>query len=109
MSGLFPDSPGRVVHCRLEACDIYVGRPTIYGNPYSHLPGKGDYQVATRTEAISKFADYARGRMGYDLVFRAAVLRCYGKTLGCWCAPEACHAWVLLRLADEWINASKNQ
>lgn len=25
---------GRVVHFKKEACDVYIGRPSIYGNPF---------------------------------------------------------------------------
>lgn len=100
--------PGRVVHCRVETYDSYVGRPFYLGNPYSHLPGKGQFWVPTRDQAIADFRSYARWRMETDLQFRAAVLACWGKTLGCWCAPRACHATVILELAHEY-HTRKNQ
>jgi hypothetical protein len=75
---------------------VYVGRPSIFGNPYSHLPGKGEVDVATREEAIEAHRLWLQRTP--ELVDRIRrVLR--GKDLLCWCAPFACHADTLLRVA----------
>lgn len=99
MNSLF-GTPGRVVHCRKSPYDIYVGRPSLLGNPYSHIPGAGRYLVKSRKEAIENFRTYARWRMESDRLFRVAIRACLGKTLSCWCAPQDCHAWVILELAE---------
>jgi Domain of unknown function (DUF4326) len=69
----------------------YVGRPSIWGNPF--VIGKdGD-----RAEVIRKYREWLLQRPA--MVSRAKIeLR--GKNLGCWCAPDACHAEVLLELAN---------
>lgn len=78
------------------------------GNPFSHLAdAQGTTHVATRAAAINQFEEYARGRMLGDEAFRAAVLACRGKVLGCWCTPKACHGEVILRLAHEWYLAHR--
>jgi hypothetical protein len=87
--------PGRVVHCKREEFDVYIGRPSILGNPWRVLNDAG------RTEVINAFEEYARERMVKDGVFRARVADLYGKVLGCWCSPKACHGDVLLKLAAE--------
>jgi hypothetical protein len=80
-----------VVHCKRAPYDIYIGRPSQWGNPY-HLGVDG-----TRKEVIQKFRDYAQQKYGgTDYVVR--MLR--GKVLGCWCSPLACHGDVLAELAN---------
>lgn len=69
---------------------IYVGRPTIWGNPF--VVGKhGD-----RDEVLRRFEAHLRADQA--LLDRLGELR--GKDLVCWCAPEACHADILRRLAN---------
>ena len=80
----------RVVHCRKEACDEYVGRPTIWGNPF--VIGRD----GNRAQVIEKYREWLPGQP--DLMKRLPTLR--GKVLGCWCAPKPCHADVLLKLAN---------
>jgi len=70
---------------------------------YSHLPGKADYHVATREEAIECFERDMRIILESD---REWFIETYlkpiaGKTLGCWCAPKACHGDVLIKLCRE--------
>ena len=43
-----------VVNKRLEKCDIYIGRPSLFGNPFKI--GKD----GTRAEVIEKYEAYAR-------------------------------------------------
>lgn len=83
-------------HGDAPADAVYVGRPTKWGNPYSHLPGTmGLSKVATREEAIRLFEE------GITKELREAIIQeLRGKDLVCWCAPKACHADVLLRLAN---------
>lgn len=70
---------------------IYVGRPTEWGNPY--VIGKdGD-----RLTVVDKYKRWITSRG--NLVQKCKEeLR--GKDLICWCAPEACHADVLLEIAN---------
>ena len=89
-----------------EKYDIYIGRSPhagegLLGNPYSHKSDTlAEFRVATRAEAIAKFKAYAVERMACDPEFREAIMACKGKTLGCWCAPLACHGSVILELAE---------
>lgn len=78
---------------------MYIGRPSVWGNPFSHLPNaKAQFKVATREEAIQKFEEWLLARPGMvDLAKR--VLK--GKVLGCWCDPQPCHGHVLARIANE--------
>jgi hypothetical protein len=84
----------RVVHCKRNSYDIYIGRPSILGNPFSIGPG------VDRERAIRLFAHYAVARMDMDPKFAAEIRECRGKTLGCWCSPKPCHGNVIMLLAD---------
>lgn len=78
-----------VVHCRREPCDVYIGRPGDWGNPFRIGPD------GTRAEVIAKFEQYLRSSP--VLLSRLPELR--GKVLGCHCAPGPCHGDVLAKYA----------
>ena len=81
----------RVVHCKKSPYDVYIGRPSKWGNPF--VIGKD----GTRTEVIRKYEQYIRSKP--DLLFQLEELD--GKILGCWCSPLPCHGDVLIRLLNE--------
>ncbi len=88
-----------VVHCKREPFDVYIGRPSIWGNPFSHKAGtKAQFLVSSREEAIAKYEQWLLGRPGM-VALAKEVLR--GQVLGCWCKPNACHGDVLARIANE--------
>ena len=79
----------KVVHCRKKH-DVYIGRPSKWGNPF--FIGKD----GSRQEVIDKYEKYILSRP--DLLADLHELR--GKTLGCWCKPKLCHGDILAKLAD---------
>lgn len=94
-----------VVHKQRDEFDVYVGRPTEWGNPYSHKDGtKAQFKVGSVEEAIEQFRHHLWRRLQAEpnLVRRVAAL--HGKTLACWCAPGPCHAEVLVA-ASAWAVA----
>ena len=87
----------RVVHCKKEEFDVYVGRGSKWGNPYSHKEGTlAEHVVGSRSEAIQKFEEYLLSNQ--NLMSSIGELK--GKTLGCWCKPKSCHGDILLRYAN---------
>lgn len=70
--------------------DVYVGRPSKWGNPF--IIGKD----GTRLEVIGRYYKWLTEQP--ELMQALSELR--GKNLVCWCAPLPCHATVLLRLAN---------
>lgn len=80
--------------------DVYVGRGSPYGNPYTHRPLEDTlarFQVASREEAVDAFETMLLG----DAELMALVQReLRGKVLGCHCVPLLCHATVLARYAN---------
>jgi hypothetical protein len=90
--------PGnRVVHNKREAFDVYIGRPSKWGNPFSHKDGTlAEFRVGSRDEAVDAYRDWIATQP--DLLVDLPELR--GKVLGCWCAPLRCHGDVLVELAN---------
>lgn len=82
----------RVVHCKKERYDIYIGRPSKWGNPFR------SGRDGTREQAIEKYERYIRA----NPELMNAIPELEGKILGCWCAPKPCHGDVLLKLLHEW-------
>ena len=76
----------KVVHCKKQTYDVYIGRPSKWGNPYEI--GKD----GTRSEVIVKYKEYLLSNQ--ELMRDLHELR--GKTLGCWCKPAPCHGDVLV-------------
>jgi len=89
----------RIAHWgRRSTKNAYIGRGSIWGNPYSHLVGSSaEFQVHSRDEAIEKYREYILENP--TLLSQIGDLR--GMVLGCWCSPLRCHGEVLLELLDE--------
>lgn len=87
----------KVVHCKKEPFDVYVGRGSKWGNPYSHKEGTlAEEVVDSRFEAVKKYEEYLLSND--ELMSSLSELR--GKTLGCWCKPKSCHGDILLKYAN---------
>jgi len=79
---------------------VYVGRPTKWGNPFSHVDGTlAQFRVGTRDQAVASYRVWLlTTKEGEALLAQLGELR--GKDLVCWCAPAKCHADVLLEFAN---------
>ena len=87
------------VHCKREPYEVYIGRPSIWGNPFSHKEGTlAKYKVSTVEEAINR---YEKWLLTQPKLVKHAKLVLKGKVLGCWCKPGPCHGDILARIANE--------
>ena len=70
--------------------DIFIGRPSIWGNIYklSEYP---------RDVSINRYEIYARGNI--EIIKNLSMLS--AKQLVCFCKPLACHGDVLVKLCNE--------
>lgn len=94
----------KVVHFKKEPYDVYIGRGSIWGNPFSHKTGtKAQWVVGSRDEAIEAYEEWIRGHP--QLLAHIPELK--GKVLGCWCAPQRCHGEVLIKLVSELISSGE--
>lgn len=92
----------RVVHCKKEPYDVYIGRPSKWGNPYSHKEDGtlAEFKVKNRAEAIQKFEEY----LLKNEELMSSIHELKGKTLGCWCKPLSCHGDILKKYADSAVS-----
>ena len=82
----------KVVHFQREPNDIYIGRPSKWGNPF--LIGRD----GTREEVIVKYKDWL---LNDNPELLRDIHELKGKVLGCWCSPKACHGDVLVELVNK--------
>jgi len=77
--------------------DVYIGRPSIWGNPFSHRDfTKAQFKVETREQAVEAYRQWIKTQP--QLLARLPELK--GKVLACWCKPQSCHGDVLAELAE---------
>jgi hypothetical protein len=82
----------KVVNCKKEKYDVYIGRPSLYGNPF--VIGRD----GTREEVIEKYRIWILTQP--DLIEKAKQ-ELKDKVLGCFCKPLACHGDVLVELIGD--------
>ena len=78
--------------------DVFVGRPSLFGNPWSHLVLPNTVLVDSVEEAILRYSAYVTT---CEAIMRE-VPRLRGLRLGCpgRCRFPLCHAAVLAQLAN---------
>jgi len=81
----------KVVHCKLQNYSVYIGRGSKWGNPFRIGPDGDRYEVIEK---------YSRWILTQPQLL-SSLHELYGKTLGCWCAPNDCHGRVLAQLAED--------
>lgn len=91
----------KVVNCKLDHYDVYIGRGSKYGNPFSHLPNSSaKFIVSSRDEAIEKHKEWF---LTQPELIKRAKLELKNKILACYCYPyyNNCHGDILLKIANE--------
>ena len=87
----------KVVHFRKDPYDVYIGRGSKWGNPFSHKDNTmAKFKVLSRKEAVEKYEEWIKTQP--HLMENLQELK--GKTLGCWCKPQSCHGDILKKLVD---------
>ncbi len=88
---------------------VYVGRPSEWGNPFSHLSSTiAKFRVSSRDEAILRYRRWLIDRMDVEPGLLTRIRsELGGKDLVCWCAPHACHADVLMQIANSTNQPSQ--
>lgn len=75
-----------------ESYDVYIGRPSIWGNPF--VIGKD----GSREEVVLKYREWL---LNQPELIEKAKLELKDRILACWCSPLACHGDVLVEIANE--------
>jgi Domain of unknown function (DUF4326) len=84
----------KVVQCTRGTYEVSIGRPSQWGNRF--VIG----QDGTREHVIQQYRNWFMTQPS----LLAALPELKGRTLGCWCAPAACHGDVLAELADAGLS-----
>ena len=71
--------------------DVYIGRPSKWGNPF--MIGRD----GTREQVIAKYRNW----LASNPVLLRKLPELVGKRLVCFCKPQACHGDVLLEMLEK--------
>jgi len=91
----------KVVNLKKEPYDIYIGRPSIFGNPMR--VGERIHQKSepiTREEAIAWYRQYFYSKLKQVPEFKLEVEKLRGKVLGCYCKPLPCHGDIIVEYLE---------
>ena len=100
----------RLVHCKKERYDVYVGRPSKWGNPFTHIDDRktaAQFIVASREEAVAAYREWILNGDGKHLLDDLHELD--DKTIACWCTPKLCHGDVLIELIEQRKNMTPEE
>ncbi|UJR07318.1 hypothetical protein I4U23_011605 [Adineta vaga] len=81
----------RVVHCKKSNYDVYIGRPSVWGNPF---------RIGRDGEKAERIAKYRAWIINQPELIARAKKELRGRVIACWCKPEACHGDILAEIAD---------
>lgn len=97
---------------KFKGLAINIGRPSIYGNPFTHLGTQtlAEKKVSTRREAVlfylewlltGKHLDRSPAKI-VEAILAGDLWEGHKKKLplSCWCMPEACHGHALSLVRD---------
>jgi len=87
----------KVVHCKRDKFDVYIGRTSKWGNPFI---------LTKNTTRAIVLEQYKRWIMSQDSLRAQIKTELKDKVLGCWCAPKQCHGDVLAEIADEEMESN---
>lgn len=93
--------------------DIYIGRPSPLGNPYTHMKtrmGLAKYYTPTAAEAIKKYEPWLLDQLmdkksaAYIEFHRIVKLaQHFDIYLVCYCAPRPCHGDFIKKLIENLL------
>lgn len=92
--------------------DIYIGRPSIWGNPFS---SKKHTSTKFKSSSLKNCLKMYKQHILNDKNLLNNLHKLKGKTLGCWCVEKnwkrknniseyLCHGEILLDLIDEQVK-----
>lgn len=96
----------------------YIGRGSILGNPYTHLPLEKTmalYKCRTREESIQRYSSYFDLMYGHNIPYTNLIDEIYEKYkngeevyLGCYCPDEnSCHGGVIKKKLEQRLFKEK--
>lgn len=95
----------KVVHCKRSPYTVYIGRPSVFGNPHPIGYCSACCCTHDRATAIAAFAEDVREMPN---TVRAIEQLPEDAVLGCWCSPKPCHGDTIIELWNELHKLSKS-
>lgn len=96
-----------------ESNDIYIGRGSILGNPFTHLnleKTKAEFYCKSREDAISNYEDYILNKIkNNDEIICNEINRLTDLAkkkdinLVCFCKPKSCHGDIIKKIIEKNI------
>ena len=83
-----------VVNKRDRLYDVYIGRGSIWGNPFT-------VEKYGRDGCIDKYEHYIRDKLRNNPELWQELQKLEGKVLGCFCKPKRCHGDILVKILEE--------
>ena len=88
-----------VVNQSKECYDIFIGRPSKWGNPFT-------VKEHGRGVAIELHKEWIKEQILSGKLTRKDFEELRGKTLGCFCKPRACHGDTLAKITNRLFENS---
>ncbi len=83
----------RVVHCKKHPYDVYIGRPSKWGNPFKLSTHGG------RGECVTLYREWIF-KPEQEKLRKEIITELKGKVLGCYCYPNPCHGDILAEISN---------
>lgn len=86
-----------VVNCLHDRYDVYIGRPSKWGNPFT-------VKEYGRVKAISLHKEWLKEQIKTGQLTKDDFKELEGKVLGCFCHPKCCHGDTLAKFTNHLFN-----
>jgi hypothetical protein len=83
---------------------VYIGRGSIWGNPFPIDESVGD----TREIVIEKYRSHLFSQVKNGEITIEQLSSLQGKTLGCFCKPKACHGDIIVKAVEWALRQTQN-
>lgn len=93
-----------VVNVKHSECEVYIGRPSVLGNPY--VIGKhGTREVVVEMYRQWLWRELNKNNGNNAIMEELKRISCMegDVRLGCWCKPSLCHGDIIVKAID-WLN-----
>lgn len=98
------------LHHDKDVQGIFIGRPSVLGNPFSHLPRTtAQFKTETREEAVERYAEWLEEQLKINQKVKDEMNRLYliakkeDLVLICYCYPKPCHGDIIKNKLEEHL------
>lgn len=88
-----------VVNCKKECYDVFIGRPSKWGNPFT-------VREHGRGIAIQLYKEWLKTQILSGKITKTDLEELRGKRLGCFCKPRECHGDTLAKIVNQLYGSN---